>query len=87
MFSDFKHGIVKFELSCLVFSGIGMTGAVNAGFFYQGAAAHDADDHIIYNPANGWLTYDSNGKAAGGVHHFVTLATGLTLSAGDFVIA
>ena len=41
--------------------------------FHVGAAAHDANDRIIYNPNNGFLTYDGNGNHAGGAVHFATL--------------
>ena len=54
--------------------------------FFEGAHAHDATDRIIYNPQNGWLTYDSNGSAAGGVHHFATLNAHLTLTNADFLV-
>jgi hypothetical protein len=35
----------------------------------------------IYNSANGWLTYDSNGNANGGTQvHFATLGANLALT-------
>jgi Ca2+-binding RTX toxin-like protein len=69
-----------------IFTALGATGALAANAFFVGPAAHDADDRIIYNPANGNLVYDSNGSAAGGATLFATLATNLQLSSADFVI-
>jgi Ca2+-binding RTX toxin-like protein len=84
--TDFVHGVDKIDLSHAIFSKTNAAGALAAGMFFVGAHAHDADDHIIYNSANGWLVYDSNGNAAGGTHHFATLAAHLHLSASDFFI-
>lgn len=61
-------------------------GAVSGAYFYVGSAAHDSNDHIIYNKANGTLTYDSNGITAGGAVVLATLAANLTLTAADIVI-
>ena len=84
--TDFTHGVDKIELSAFDFAGIGGPGVLGAGQFFAGAGAHDANDHIIYNPNNGFLSYDSNGNAAGGVTHFATLAHHLDLHNTDFVV-
>jgi Ca2+-binding RTX toxin-like protein len=83
---DFAHGVDKISLESDVFVGLGLAGTLAMGKFYEGAAAHDADDRIVYNPANGYLIYDSNGNAAGGQHHFATLAAQLTLTNADFLV-
>jgi hypothetical protein len=49
-------------------------------------AAQDADDHIVYNLANGWLIYDVNGSAPGGATHFARLVSGLSISNTDFLV-
>jgi hypothetical protein len=48
--------------------------------FFIGAAAHDADDHIIYDSVTGSLIYDSNGSLAGGATVFATLTPALLLT-------
>lgn len=61
-------------------------GALSAGAFRIGAAALDADDRIIYNSANGELSYDVNGNTAGGSTVFAILDPGLALTAADFFV-
>jgi serralysin len=59
---------------------------LTANRFFAGAAAHDADDRIIYNQANGALTYDSNGNAARGSTLLAVIANKPTLTFVDFVV-
>ena len=84
--TDFTHGVDKIVLSALDFAGIGGPGVLGAGKFFAGAGAHDASDRIIYNPNNGFVTYDANGNAPGGATHFATLAHHLDLHNTDFVV-
>jgi Ca2+-binding RTX toxin-like protein len=76
------------QLNDAVFTklGAGGTRALNPAFFHAGAAAADANDHIIYNKATGALFYDTNGNAAGGVIQIATLTNHATLTAADFVV-
>jgi Ca2+-binding RTX toxin-like protein len=60
--------------------------ALNAAFFRAGAAAADANDHVIYNRSNGALSYDSNGNLAGGVTLLAVLSTKPLLTAADFFV-
>lgn len=83
---DFQPGVDKIMLSATDFAGIGVPGALAAGKFFEGPAAHDGNDRIIYNANNGFLFYDSNGNAPGGAVHFATLAPHLTLHSTDFVV-
>jgi hypothetical protein len=69
-----------------VFSAL-VQGGLPASAFFEGPAAHNADDRIIYNPSNGALSYDSNGSAPGGSSVIAILQTGLTLHAGNFATA
>ena len=85
--TDFTHGVDKIGLSHAIFTKTNPAGGtLKGGMFFVGAHVHDGNDHIIYNQANGWLIYDSNGKAAGGEQHFATLAAHLHVSASDFLI-
>ena len=82
----YTHGMDWVDLSHHVFTKVNASGPLSASMFCEGAHAHDASDRIIYNPTNGWLTYDSNGSAPGGATHFATLASHLTLSYSDFIV-
>jgi Ca2+-binding RTX toxin-like protein len=84
--TDFTVNVDKIVLEETVFLGIGHAGALAAGFFHVGAGAHDANDHIIYNPNNGFLIYDANGNQTGGAVHFATLAPHLALTHADFLV-
>ncbi|MFD2053037.1 hypothetical protein ACFSQT_07890 [Mesorhizobium calcicola] len=72
-----------------VLAGIGGgNGTLTADQFVKNTTglAGDGNDHIIYETDTGWLTYDSNGSAAGGSTHFATLAANLALTNADFVV-
>lgn len=85
--TDFAAADDTIRLENAVMTGLGAaTGALNANLFFAGAAAHDADDRIIYNQATGVLDYDANGNAAGGFTHFATLTNKPVLTAADFVV-
>jgi Ca2+-binding RTX toxin-like protein len=84
--TDFQHGVDRIDLSHSIFAALNPPGTLHFGMFHEGPAAHAANDRIIYTPANGWLTYDSNGNAAGGATHFATLAAHLTLTNTDFLV-
>ena len=61
-------------------------GRISADAFHIGTAAADAEDRLIYNQANGALSYDANGTGAGGLVQFAKLAAGLSLTTADFVV-
>ena len=68
-----------------------LTGAagstLSAANLRVGAAAVDADDYIVFNTANGQLSYDADGSGAGAAVLVATLVgvTG-TVTAADFVL-
>lgn len=66
--------------------GAGASHALSAAFFWAGAAAHDANDYIVYNKAAGALFYDSNGSGAGGTIQIAALTNKPLLTASDFVV-
>jgi Ca2+-binding RTX toxin-like protein len=84
--ADFKHVADTFRLENAVMKALTTTGPLNASWFFAGAAAHDADDHIIYDHATGNLFYDSNGNHAGGITLLATLTNKPVLLADDFVV-
>jgi Ca2+-binding RTX toxin-like protein/subtilisin family serine protease len=62
--ADFSHANDTIQLDNEFFRALGRAGVLKADFFHAGRAAHDANDHIIYNKATGILFYDADG--AGG---------------------
>jgi serralysin len=74
------------QLENSVFTGLARSGTLSSAAFYVGSQAHDASDRVIYNKATGALFYDADGSSAGEAIQFATLAKGLDLGAGDFLI-
>ena len=58
---------------------------IKADAFWKGSAAHDANDHIIYNSTTGALYYDSDGTGAAQQVQFAQLAKNLNLTSKDFL--
>ena len=83
--TDFQHGIDSFDLAHGVFTHLAR-GALTATAFFTGAAAHDSNDHIIYDKAHGALYYDADGTGQSAAVEFATVKAGLGLSAADFII-
>ena len=83
--SAFHPGDDTIELNHLIFKGI-TAGVLSAAAFAIGAGPHDTYDRIVYNPGNGYLTYDPDGS--GPLHgiEFGKLVPHLYLSHFDFVI-
>src|SRR5262249_35036438 len=69
-----------------VFAGIGAAGGLAANKFHIGAAAHDADDRIIYDSATGKLFFDIDGAGGAAAVQFATLSKGLALTNLDFIV-
>jgi Ca2+-binding RTX toxin-like protein len=84
--NDFVSGTDKIALDDAVFTAIGGLGALNPNAFFTGAAAHDADDRIIYNGATGQLFYDADGNGAGAAVLFATLQNLPVLTASDITV-
>ena len=74
------------DIDNAVFATVGADGKLAAARFFIGTHAHDANDRIIYNPVNGFVSYDSDGNAAGHAVHFATLAHDLALTSADFLV-
>ncbi len=85
--SDFSVAQDTIRADNAIFTGLGGAGALAASAFHIGAAAHDADDRIIYEiPPRGQYFYDSNGSAAGGAVQFATLSKGLGMTNADVLV-
>jgi Ca2+-binding RTX toxin-like protein len=84
--TDFFAPQDTFRVENAVMTGLGAPGGLAPAKFFAGAAAHDADDRVIYNKVNGALSYDSNGNAAGGVTLLATLTNKPMLTSVDFVV-
>jgi Ca2+-binding RTX toxin-like protein len=84
--TDFNVADDTIALDNAVMPGLGSSWS--SAMFWKSAtgAAHDANDRVIYETDTGWLNYDSNGSAAGGLVHIAKLAANLALTHADFVL-
>ncbi|MFJ5486731.1 hypothetical protein ACIKTA_03430 [Hansschlegelia beijingensis] len=83
---DFVSTDDTIRLENKVFVGLA-DGALAADAFYVGAAAHDADDRIIYDQASGSLFFDRDGIGATyAAVRFAVLANHATIDADDFSV-
>jgi Ca2+-binding RTX toxin-like protein len=82
--TDFSPAFDTIELRIANFAAVG-TGVLDAGAFFKGPAAADADDRIIYDDQTGTVFYDADGLGGAAQHAFCTLQPGLALTNADFV--
>ena len=75
-------------ISLQSFTGVsGLAGeTLDASAFVRGSAAADAGDRFIYNSSTGALYYDPDGLGGTGQQQIATLSTGLSLTAGKFLL-
>jgi Ca2+-binding RTX toxin-like protein len=83
--TDFSVAADTIRLENAVFKGLA-TGTLASSAFFRGAAAHDANDRVIYNSTNGMLSFDADGSAAGAAIPFARMTMGLALTSADFVV-
>lgn len=86
MITDMTAGFDDIWLSAAVFRNSGPAGALAAERFVLGTTALERDDRILYDAATGALYFDGDGNQAGAAVQFAQLATGLALTAADFVM-
>ncbi|HVY85824.1 MAG TPA: calcium-binding protein, partial [Caulobacterales bacterium] len=82
---DFVSGEDHISLDHTVFSALS-AGPLSADQFVVGAAAADANDHLIFNSATGALYYDADGAGGADQVLVATLQHGATLTADDILI-
>jgi Ca2+-binding RTX toxin-like protein len=59
---------------------------LQAKFFWKGSEAHDANDRIIYDPANGALYYDRDGTGAAAQVKFAQMSKNLAMTWKEFFV-
>jgi len=85
--TDFRAVDDAIRLENGVFTGLA-AGALTAGAFYAGTAAHDADDRIIYDQASGSLFFDRDGTGTTyAAVRFAILENHAAITADDFLVA
>ncbi|MDP2903315.1 MAG: hypothetical protein Q8N96_09455, partial [Methylovulum sp.] len=84
--SDFKPVDDTIKLENQIFTKLTVTGVLNINLFVKGTAALDTNDYVIYNPATGAVTYDSDGSGAGFGVQIALLGVNLSLTNADFVV-
>jgi len=83
--ADFTPGLDIIGLGRTVFAAAGAVGPLTPAAFFIGALAHDADDRIMYNPANGALKFDADGSGGAATARTIAmLGSNLSLTASDF---
>ncbi len=86
--TDFSSGTDKLQLSPAIFRELGFSGAPSTdAFFHAGSAAHDADDRIVYDQANGALYYDADGNGALAAVQFAVLSSMPGVQYTDFWVS
>ncbi|TSA59813.1 MAG: calcium-binding protein [Sediminibacterium sp.] len=76
----------KIQLENSIFVKLTATGELSATMFFSGSAAQNINQHVIYNPNTGAVTYDSDGNGAGQGIIIATLGVNLTITSADFVV-
>jgi Ca2+-binding RTX toxin-like protein len=84
--TDFKTVDDTIQLENSIFARLTTTGVLDATLFVKGIVPHDTNDYLIYNPANGSLSYDADGSGAGLGVQIAVLGVNLPLTNADFVI-
>ena len=89
---DSRDTIVKFKSGEKINLAADAFGALAKGalpedhFHVVGSGTQDADDYILYNPATGVLSYDSDGNGSGKTISFAVVQLNANLDAGDILV-
>ena len=86
--ADFTAGDDLIALSKKVFKKFASLSEVGEQYFKagDGVLAQDADDHLLYDTADGSLYYDADGSGAGAAVKFAMLTNTPELTAADFTL-
>jgi len=82
---DFSVVDDTIRLENAYFTGLAL-GVLPAAAFFQGTAAHDSSDRIIYNSANGALSFDKDGLGGVAGVQFAKVSQGLAITNADFSV-
>lgn len=83
--ADFNYVADQIYLSVSAFTHL-VKGTLAAAEFWVGTAAHDSNDHIIYDRVRGTLYYDADGTGAAAKIAFASVAAGTALFNTDIII-
>ncbi|MBM6593877.1 M10 family metallopeptidase [Microvirga pudoricolor] len=85
--TDFSSRDDTMRLDADIFGALGkLSGKLHKGAFWKGAAAHDANDRILYNAKSGVLSYDPDGNGPEKAVAFASLSKKPTVTYKDFLI-
>jgi serralysin len=90
--ADFNIKDDTIWLDNAIFKALGTKGTptkpvkLDSKMFWTGSAAHDADDHILYNKKTGVIYYDTDGAGGKAAVQFAQVKKGLSLTAADFYV-
>lgn len=84
--TDFSVVDDTIQLVRSTFIQLSSTGVLDTSMFVIATAAHDSNDHVIYNPTTGALLYDADGNGADTGIQIATIGLNLALTAADFVV-
>lgn len=83
--TDYTVGSDHFQLAATAFKGL-TVGGLDVDAFFQGTAAHDATDRIIYDSATGAVYFDRDGLDGHDAVQFAQVGIGLAISNVDFSV-
>ena len=81
--TDFASGTDKIVLNSNTLAGYAYHGPTDATAFWEGTAAHDADDRLIYDKTAGKLYFDADGTGASAQELLGTFGAGTVLADTD----
>jgi Ca2+-binding RTX toxin-like protein len=84
--TDYNVANDTIELANDIFTSLVAAVPLAADWFRIGTAAVDANDYLIYDNANGALSYDADGSDVGVAVQFATLTGMPALTSADFLV-